>query len=190
MKPPLTYFGGKTRLAEQISAAFPAHEHYVEPYAGSLAVLLAKPRSRMETVNDLDGDLMTFWRVLRDQPDELTRVCALTPHARAEQLEAYALGEVPDDLERARRVWVLLTQGRAGVMRNTGWRHFSRSAPRCCGATGRRSRRCSTTSRPDVMKAPGVLPGAFISSASRVPRGGCRTGPADLRRPSRARTAR
>ncbi len=124
MKPPFAYFGGKTRLADQIAAAFPPHEHYVEPYAGSLAVLLAKPRSRMETVNDLDGDLMTFWRVLREQPDELTRVCALTPHARAEQLEAYALGEAPDDLERARRVWVLLTQGRAGVMRSTGWRHY------------------------------------------------------------------
>jgi hypothetical protein len=71
------------------------HEHYVEPYAGSLAVLLAKPRSRMETVNDLDGDLMTFWRVLRDQPEDLTRVCALTPHARAEQLEAYASAKHP-----------------------------------------------------------------------------------------------
>lgn len=124
MKPPFAYFGGKTRLAEQIAAAFPPHEHYVEPYGGSLAVLLAKPRSRMETVNDLDGDLMTFWRVLRDQPDDLARVCALTPHARVEQLEAYALGEAPDDLERARRVWVLLSQGRAGVLRPTGWRHY------------------------------------------------------------------
>ncbi|PXY27416.1 DNA adenine methylase [Prauserella muralis] len=125
MKPPFAYFGGKTRLAEQIVATFPPHEHYVEPYAGSLAVLLAKPRSRMETVNDLDGDLMTFWRVLREQPDELARVCALTPHARAEFLEAYALGlEVPDDVERARRVWVRLSQSRSGTLRRTGWRHY------------------------------------------------------------------
>jgi len=51
--PPFTYFGGKTRLAEKIVATFPAHGHYVEPFAGSLAVLLAKPRSRMETVNDI-----------------------------------------------------------------------------------------------------------------------------------------
>ena len=70
-RPPFAYFGGKTRLAPLIAAAMPSHEHYVEPFGGSLAVLLAKPRSRMETVNDLDGDLMTFWRVLRDQPDEL-----------------------------------------------------------------------------------------------------------------------
>lgn len=124
MRPPFTYFGGKTRLAEQIAAALPEHEHYVEPYCGSLAVLLAKPRSRMETVNDLDHDLMTFWRVLRDQPDELMRVCALTPHSRAEHLEAYALDNAPTDLERARRVWVLLTQGRGGQLRTAGWRHF------------------------------------------------------------------
>ncbi|MDQ3785783.1 MAG: DNA adenine methylase [Actinomycetota bacterium] len=122
--PPFAYFGGKTRLASQIAAAFPPHEHYVEPFGGSLAVLLAKPRSRMETVNDLDGDLMTFWRVLRDQPADLARVCALTPHSRAEHLEAYALDDAPDDLERARRVWVLLTQGRGGQMKQTGWRHY------------------------------------------------------------------
>ena len=124
MKPPFAYFGGKTRLADQIAAAFPPHEHYVEPYGGSLAVLLAKPRSRMETVNDLDGDLMTFWRVLRDQPAELARVCALTPHARAEFLEAYALGDAPDDVERARRVWVRLSQSRSGTLLRTGWRHY------------------------------------------------------------------
>ncbi|MFJ8815463.1 DNA adenine methylase [Amycolatopsis thermoflava] len=136
MKPPFAYFGGKTKLAHQIAATFPPHEHYVEPYGGSLAVLLAKARSRMETVNDLDGDLMTFWRVLRDQPDELARVCALTPHARAEHLEAYALGEPPDDVERARRVWVLLTQGRGGQLRRTGWRHFVDPAGSVFGMPG------------------------------------------------------
>ncbi|MGW4488427.1 DNA adenine methylase [Amycolatopsis sp. NPDC004368] len=124
MKPPLAYFGGKTRLADQIAAAFPPHEHYVEPFAGSLAVLLAKPRSRMETVNDLDGDLMTFWRVLRDRPDELARVCMLTPHSREEHLDAFDRPDDLDDIERARRVWTYLTQGRAGVLRNTGWRHY------------------------------------------------------------------
>lgn len=123
--PPFAYFGGKTRLASQIAAAFPAHQHYVEPFGGSLAVLLAKPRSRMETVNDIDGDLMTFWRVLRDQPTELARVCALTPHSRAEFLEAYAPGlEARPDVERARRVWVRLSQSRSGTLLRTGWRHY------------------------------------------------------------------
>lgn len=121
--PPFAYYGGKTRLARRIVDLLPAHQHYVEPFAGSLAVLLAKPRSRMETVNDLDGDLMTFWRVLRDQPERLAAAAALTPHGRAEHRAAYDL-DVPDDIERARRVWVLLSQGRGGTLRNTGWRFY------------------------------------------------------------------
>lgn len=125
MKPPFAYYGGKTKLARVIAGMLPAHGHYVEPFAGSLAVLLAKPRSSMETVNDIDGDLMTFWRVLRDRPDELTRVMALTPHSRAEHQAAYDI-DVNDDLERARRVWVLLSQGRGGTMRRTGWRYYSK----------------------------------------------------------------
>ena len=124
MKPPFAYYGGKTTLAERIADLLPEHRHYVEPFAGSLAVLLAKAPAPFETVNDLDGDLMAFWRVLRDQPDELARVCALTPHSRAEHLAAYDRPSDLDDLERARRVWVCLTQGRGGTLRATGWRFF------------------------------------------------------------------
>lgn len=121
--PPFAYFGGKTRLAERIIDLLPPHEHYVEPFAGSLAVLLAKRRSAMETVNDLDQDLMTFWRVLRDRPEDLALHMALTPHSRAEHQAAYDL-DVDDELERARRVWVLLSQGRGGTLRPTGWRFY------------------------------------------------------------------
>lgn len=125
LAPPMPYYGGKQTAARQIVSLLPKHEHYVEPFAGSLAVLLAKPPSRMETVNDLDRDLMVFWKTLRDQPDELERVCGLTPHSRAEYEAAVAadLEELPD-LERARLVWVRLTQGRAGTLRPTGWRHY------------------------------------------------------------------
>jgi DNA adenine methylase len=121
--PPFAYYGGKTKLADQIAALLPSHSHYVEPFAGSLAVLLAKPRSEMETVNDLDQDLMTFWRVLRDRPADLERAMLLTPHARAEHQAAYDLA-CDDDLERARRVWVLLSQGRGSTLRRTGWRFY------------------------------------------------------------------
>lgn len=123
MKPPFAYYGGKTTLAERVVALLPDHRHYVEPFAGSLAVLLAKRPALMETVNDLDGHLMTFWRVLRDRPEDLMRVCALTPHSREEHQMAYDF-DVTDELERARRVWVCLTQGRGNTLRRTGWRHF------------------------------------------------------------------
>lgn len=129
LKPPMAYYGGKTRLASRIAAMLPPHEHYVEPFAGGLAVLLAKKPSRMETINDLDQLLMTFWQVLRDKPAELARVCALTPHSRAEYLDARTVTDAGlldelDDVERARLVWTLIAQGRSGTLRKTGWRHF------------------------------------------------------------------
>lgn len=124
MKPPFTYFGGKIRMADRIAALLPPHRHYVEPYCGSLAVLLAKPVVKLETVNDLDADLVTFWRVLRDQPAALARACILTPHARGELRAAW--DSTTDEIETARRVWVILTQGRGATLRDakTGWKHF------------------------------------------------------------------
>lgn len=123
MKPPFAYFGGKQTMASRIVSLLPEHKHYVEPYAGSLAVLLAKPATKLETVNDIDGDLMLFWRMLRDRGDDLLRMCAMTPHSREEHQRAY--DDTCDDLERARRVWVKLTQGRTGTLRRTGWRFFA-----------------------------------------------------------------
>jgi DNA adenine methylase len=128
MKPPIVYYGGKVTIGERIASLLPPHQHYVEPFAGSLAVLLAKHPARMETVNDLHAELMTFWRVLRDRPVDLERVCALTPHSRAET--AAALTDIPAEhpdreLEVARRIWVRLTQARSnGLQRVTGWRYY------------------------------------------------------------------
>lgn len=122
MKPPIAYYGSKLSIAADIVSVLPDHDHYVEPYAGSLAVLLAKPRTKMETVNDLDNRLMSFWRVLRDRGDELARACALTPHGRAELAAAHERAD--DELEDARRLWVLLTQSRTGTTRKVGWRQY------------------------------------------------------------------
>lgn len=124
LKPPFAYYGGKITLAPKIAELLPEHDHYVEPFAGSLAVLLAKRRSKIETVNDIDGDLMTFWRVLRDKTDDLERAVRLTPHSRAEYAAApLTPDENITDVERARRVFVSITQGRTNSLRNAGWRN-------------------------------------------------------------------
>lgn len=120
---PVPYFGGKAWLSPRLAAVLPPHRHYVEVCGGSLAVLLAKKPSRQETVNDLDNHLMTFWRVLRDRPDDLERVCSLTPHSRGERALAQDISSELDELEVARRVFVALTQGRSGSLTRTGWRH-------------------------------------------------------------------
>ncbi|WP_236241134.1 DNA adenine methylase [Streptomyces sp. CC228A] len=134
MKSPVPYFGSKQRIAPWIASLLPEHGHYVEPYCGGLSVLLAKPAAPMETVNDLDGELMTFWRVLRDRPTELIRACALTPHSRTELAAAHEAAG--DELELARRIWCRLAQGRAGTLRQTGWRHYIAPAGSTLGMPG------------------------------------------------------
>lgn len=96
-----------------------------EPYCGSAAVLLRKSPSDFEILNDLDSNVTTFYRVLRDRSDDLIQAIALTPYAREEQLLAYQ--ETDDELEKARRFFVRSWQGfGGGCKRRTGWRYMYR----------------------------------------------------------------
>jgi DNA adenine methylase len=121
VNPPFAYYGGKTGMAPRIVDLMPEHRVYIEPFAGSLAVLFAKPPSTHEIVNDLDNSVVTFFRVLREHYEDLERVCALTPHARSEYAVADLSSEL-DDLERARRFWVRVNQSFGKTAgRQTGW---------------------------------------------------------------------
>ena len=124
MKPPFAYYGGKTTLGPRIASLLPAHSHYIEPFAGSLAVLLAKEQTTWETVNDLDDLLVNFWRVLRDKPEELAHAAMLTPHSRDEYARACGEIDMDDDVERARLVWVRITQGRKNSTRPGAASHW------------------------------------------------------------------
>lgn len=110
MKPPVTYFGGKIGLAPKIVSLMPPHDVYIEPFFGSGAVFFEKRPAKHEIVNDLDGAVVAFFRTLRDQLDELERVCSLTPYAREEYHSADLDEEGLDDLELARRWWVRVNQ--------------------------------------------------------------------------------
>ena len=83
-RPLLRYHGGKWKLAPWILRHLPAHRTYVEPFGGGASVLLQKPRSHAEVYNDLDGDIVNFFRVLRDQQQRarLIEALTLTPYAR------------------------------------------------------------------------------------------------------------
>lgn len=103
-RPLINYFGGKWRLAPWIIENLPAHKIYIEPFGGSLSVLLRKERSKREIINDVDGELVNLYRVARDQGKELQEKLRLTPHSRCE----YRLSMEPaeDPIERARRTVV------------------------------------------------------------------------------------
>lgn len=121
MKPPVPYYGGKARLAPWIVSLLPPHRAYIEPFAGSLAVLFAKQPAVHEVVNDIDSEVVTFFRVLRDRPGELADAVALTPYAR-DEFRAAIPDESINDLERARRWWVRVNQGfNKGGRLNNGW---------------------------------------------------------------------
>src|SRR5690349_3966237 len=94
---PLTYYGGKQALARQIIPLFPPHRSYLEPFAGGAAVLFAKPRAQRETLNDADGQVMRFWRALRERPEELAEAIATTPYSCQEWRESAEAAE--DDVE-------------------------------------------------------------------------------------------
>lgn len=119
MRTPLVFYGGKGRLSSRIVAFMPAHRVYLEPFAGGSAVLFAKPRAQRETLNDIDGRVMRFWRALRDRPDELVAAVEATPYSRAEWEACRAEPDPEDDVEAARRflAWTDQSFSRQG----TGW---------------------------------------------------------------------
>lgn len=125
-RPALRYLGGKWRLAPWIVKHFPPHRLYVEPFGGAASVLLRKAPSYAEVYNDLDGDVVNLFQVLR-QPGpaaRLVELVALTPFAREEFVASYELSA--DPVERARRLLVRSFMGHganaANIARNTGWR--------------------------------------------------------------------
>jgi len=97
----LRMYGAKWRLAPWIVKHFPPRHVYVEAFGGSAAVLLSKEPSPVEVYNDLDGEVVNFFRVLREQPEDLARAIAFTPYARSELDTAWE--PTDDPLEAARR---------------------------------------------------------------------------------------
>ncbi len=121
-RPVLRYHGGKWRLAPWIISYFPSHRVYVEPFSGAASVLLRKPRSYAEVYNDLDGEIVNLFRVLRDptQARELIRLVRLTPYARAEYELSYIMSG--DPIEQARRTLLRSFGGFSSVGATGRWR--------------------------------------------------------------------
>jgi DNA adenine methylase len=105
------WHNGRFNHLDWLLPLLPEAHHYCEPFAGSAAVLLNREPSPVETYNDIDGDVVNFFRVLRDRGDALARAVGLTPFSREEFHEAIN-GNTKriSDLERARRFYVQMRQ--------------------------------------------------------------------------------
>lgn len=119
--PPLRYTGSKWKIADWIIGQFPAHDLYCEPYAGGASIFFRKWPSKIEVLNDISGDVVNFFRVLREQPNKLIEAIELTPYSRAEYELCYE--PVDEPLEKARRFYVLTRQSFGAYSgKRTGWR--------------------------------------------------------------------
>lgn len=109
--PLIRYHGGKYRLAHWIIAQMPNHTCYTEVFGGAAGVLLQKPRAYAEVYNDLDGDIVNLFKVLRDADlrNELIEQLVLTPYAREEFMNAWSVATT--EVEKARRTIIRAQMG-------------------------------------------------------------------------------
>lgn len=107
MKTPLTYYGGKQKLAATILALIPAHRVYVEPFAGGAAIYFAKNPSKCEVLNDTNGELVNFYQVAQQDFPALQREIEASPHSRALHRHAEVVFNNPDMFDRVKRAWAI-----------------------------------------------------------------------------------
>lgn len=110
------WYGGKFNHLNWLLPLLLESTHYCEPFGGSAAVLINKKPSPVETYNDIDGEVVNFFRVLRDNPDQLIKAIGLTPFSR-EELRIAVEESITNlsELERARRFFVRARQVRTGL---------------------------------------------------------------------------
>jgi DNA adenine methylase len=121
------WYGGKFSHLDWLLPLLPPARHYCEPFAGSAAVLINRKPSPVETYNDLDGEVVNFFRVLRDQKEELVQAIGLTPFSKREfELAVAEPANGLSAVERARRFYIRARQVRTGLAQTASvgrWAH-------------------------------------------------------------------
>ena len=110
MKTPITYYGGKLSLLPKILPLIPKHDLYCEPFIGGAAVFFAKEKANVEVINDINGEIVNFYKVLQNDFNALQREIKATLHSRDLHRRAqviYGNPDMFDCIKRAWAVWVL-----------------------------------------------------------------------------------
>ena len=121
------WYGGKFSHLDWLLPLLPEATHFCEPFGGSAATLLNRKPSPVETYNDMDGEIVNFFQVLRNQKDDLIEAIGLTPFSR-EEFEKAISGPTQgiSELERARRFYIRARQVRTGLAQKASvgrWAH-------------------------------------------------------------------
>lgn len=128
-KTPISYYGGKQRLAKTILNLIPHHTLYAEPFVGGGAVFWAKPPSTIEVVNDINQELINFYYVTKHHYELLEKLIQSTLHSRTQHKEAQIIYNTPtlfSKVQRAWAVWVLASQS-FGSMLDAPWGYTKKS---------------------------------------------------------------
>ncbi|WP_454880636.1 DNA adenine methylase [Sphingobacterium detergens] len=126
------YFGGKYTWCDEIFPYIVDHVHFNDVFCGSMAITLNKPFSQIDTANDINGDVVNFFRILRDRPRELVDLLLLTPCSREEYNNSWHIDSAMSDLEKARRFYVRVRQSFYGLgiqRQNKDW-HATKTSSR------------------------------------------------------------
>jgi DNA adenine methylase len=122
LKTPITYYGGKQKMLGIIMPMIPSHRIYVEPFFGGGAVFWAKEPAKVEFINDHNGEVVNFYRVLKMNFPELKKEVSATLHSEFQQKKAKAIYLNPEphgEIERAWALWVLSHQSFYSILTNT-----------------------------------------------------------------------
>lgn len=124
MRSILKYPGSKWRIANWIIEKMPEHHSYLEPYFGSGAVFFNKKASNIETINDIDSDVINLFNVIRSNTEELLKRVVMTPYSRQEYNEAFIANETDDNIELARKFLIRCWQGIGSNSKyKSGWKN-------------------------------------------------------------------
>ena len=107
MKTPLSYYGGKQTLAKLILGLIPEHRVYCEPFLGGAAIFFAKQPSKVEIINDTNGEIINFYEVLKRDFTALEKEAAISLHSRKQHRQARVVYENPDMFDRIKRAWAI-----------------------------------------------------------------------------------
>ena len=135
VKSPITWYGGKSRIAKWIVSHFPEHTSYLEPFGGGASVLFEKPPSEIETYNDIDLSVSRFFRVLQTQGEEFIRRASLIPYSEVEFQTATNCHPWSSDLELALASFVRWRQSFCGKGQQWGYT-AQRSNSGCAESVG------------------------------------------------------
>src|SRR5436190_1897013 len=119
MKPPLTYYGGKQKLSNEIIIRIPKHNLYASVFAGGAAEFFAKEPSEVEILNDTNKELINFYQVVKNNFIDLEKLIKISLHSRTLHRDASVIYNSPHlftDIQRAWAVWVLAAQSFSSIL--------------------------------------------------------------------------